>query len=87
MVVAEWKKEHEHEECACVWQHSHAQHRNELSRIKLDFNKTRFTMRQTHVCKKGIRSVSSLGNLLTVQSLKQSDKIKKREKLTKSIGM
>ena len=29
------EEKHEHEEGACVWQHSHAQHRNELSRIKL----------------------------------------------------
>ena len=29
------EEKHEHEESACVWQHSHAQHRNELSRIKL----------------------------------------------------
>ena len=30
---------HEHEEYTCVWQHSHAQHRNELSRIKLGLMK------------------------------------------------
>ena len=35
MVVAEWKKKHVHEECACMWQHRHAQHGNELSRIRL----------------------------------------------------
>ena len=29
------EKKHEYEECACVWQNSHAQHGNELSRIKL----------------------------------------------------
>ena len=29
------EEKHEHEECTCVWQHSHAQHGNELSRIKL----------------------------------------------------
>ena len=29
------EKKHKHEENACVWQHSHAQYRNELSRIKL----------------------------------------------------
>ena len=28
------EEKHEHEESACVWQHSHAQHRNEPSRIK-----------------------------------------------------
>ena len=28
-----------HEEGVCVWQHSHAQHRNKLSRIKLDLMK------------------------------------------------
>ena len=39
MAVAEWKRKHEHEGDACVWQHSHAQHRNELSRIKLDLIK------------------------------------------------
>ena len=33
--VAEWKRSIEHVWCACVWQHSHAQHGNELSRIKL----------------------------------------------------
>ena len=31
------EEKHEHEEGACVWQHSHAQHGNELSRIKLGF--------------------------------------------------
>ena len=35
MAVAQWKKKHKHGECTCVWQHSHAQHGNELSRIKL----------------------------------------------------
>ena len=51
------EEKHELEESTCVWQHSHAQHGNELSRIKLGFNKTRFTMRQTHVCEvvKGMR--------------------------------
>ena len=34
------EKKHEHEGNTCVWQHSHAQHGNELSRIKLGFNKT-----------------------------------------------
>ena len=29
----------EHEEDVCLWQHSHAQHGNELSRIKLDLMK------------------------------------------------
>ena len=29
------EEKHEHEVSACVWQYSHAQHRNELSRIKL----------------------------------------------------
>ena len=29
------EEKHGHEECACVWQNSHAQHGNELSRIKL----------------------------------------------------
>ena len=29
------EEKHEHEVNACVWQHSHAQHRNELSRIWL----------------------------------------------------
>ena len=29
----------EHEEDACLWQHGHAQHGNELSRIKLDLMK------------------------------------------------
>ena len=33
------EEKHEHEECACMWQHSHAQHRNELSRIKLGLMK------------------------------------------------
>ena len=33
------EEKHEHEESACVWQHSHAQHRNELSRIKLVLTK------------------------------------------------
>ena len=28
------EERHEHEESACVWHHSHAQHRNDLSRIK-----------------------------------------------------
>ena len=51
------EEKHEHEESACVWQHSHAQHRNELSRIKLSFSRTRFAMRQTRVCEtvKGMR--------------------------------
>ena len=51
------EEKHEHEEGACVWQHSHAQHGNELSRIKLGFSKTRFAMRQTCVCEmvKGMR--------------------------------
>ena len=56
MAVAEWK--HEHEGNACVWQHSHAQHGNKLSRIKLHrFNETRFAMRKTCVCEmvKGVR--------------------------------
>ena len=37
--------------------HSHAQHGNELSRIRLKFNRTRFAMRQTCVCEsvKGMR--------------------------------
>ena len=34
----------------CVWQHSHALHRNELVKNKVKFNKTRFAMRQTRVC-------------------------------------
>ena len=29
------EEKHEHEECTCVWQHSHVQHGNELSGIKL----------------------------------------------------
>ena len=29
------EEKHKHEECACVWQHSHAQHGNALTRIKL----------------------------------------------------
>ena len=29
------EEKHEHEVVACVWQHSHAQHRNELLQIKL----------------------------------------------------
>ena len=29
------EEKHEHEESACVWQHSHALHRNELSRVML----------------------------------------------------
>ena len=33
------EEKHEHVVGACVWQHSHAQHRNELSRIKLDLMK------------------------------------------------
>ena len=33
------EEKHEHEECTCVWQHSHAQHTNELSRIKLGLMK------------------------------------------------
>ena len=45
------EEKHEHEGNTCVWQHSHAQHGNKLSRIKLGFNKTRFAMRQTYVCK------------------------------------
>ena len=51
------EEKHEHEVNACVWQHSHAQHGNELSRIKLGFSKTRFAMRQTCVCEmvKGMR--------------------------------
>ena len=32
-----------------MWQHSHAQHGNELSRIKLGFNEIRFAIRQTCV--------------------------------------
>ena len=51
------EEKHDHEETTCVWQHSHAQHRNELSRIRLGFSETRFAMRQTHVCEmvKGVR--------------------------------
>ena len=33
------EEKHEHEEGTCVWQYSHAQHRNELSRIKLGLMK------------------------------------------------
>ena len=33
------EEKHGHEESTCVWQHSHAQHRNELSRIKLGLMK------------------------------------------------
>ena len=33
------KRSIEHVWCTCVWQHSHAQHGNELSRIKLDLIK------------------------------------------------
>ena len=33
------EEKHEHEESACVWQHSHIQHRNELLRIKLGLMK------------------------------------------------
>ena len=29
------EEKHEYEVNVCVWQHSHAQHRNDLSRIKL----------------------------------------------------
>ena len=50
MAVAGLEEKHKHEEGTCVWQHSHAQHGNELSRIKLGFNKTRFAMRQIYVC-------------------------------------
>ena len=34
MSVAEWKRSIEHVWCACVWQHSHAQHGNEGSKSK-----------------------------------------------------
>ena len=44
------EEKHDHEETTCVWQHSHAQHGNELSRIRFKFNRTRFAMRQTRVC-------------------------------------
>ena len=33
------EEKHEHEGCTCVWQHSHAQHGNELLRIKLGLMK------------------------------------------------
>ena len=33
------EEKHEHEVDTCVWQHSHGQHGNELSRIKLDLIK------------------------------------------------
>ena len=33
------RMEEKHVRCACVWQHSHAQHRNELSRIRLSLIK------------------------------------------------
>ena len=33
------EEKYEHEVNACVWQHSHAQHRNELSGIKLGLMK------------------------------------------------
>ena len=33
------EEKHEHEMNTCVWQHSHAQHGNELSRIKLGLMK------------------------------------------------
>ena len=51
------EEKHEPEVNTCVWQHSHAQHRNELPRIKLGFNKKRFAMGQTCVCEmvKGVR--------------------------------
>ena len=40
------EEKHDHEETTCVWQHSHAQHGNELPRIRLGFSETRFAMRQ-----------------------------------------
>ena len=51
------EEKHEPEVNTCMWQHSHAQHGNELPRIKLGFNETRFAMGQTHVCEmvKGAR--------------------------------
>ena len=51
------EEKYEHEGKACVWQHSHAQHGNELVKNKVRFNETRFTMRQTRVCEvvKGMR--------------------------------
>ena len=33
------EEKHEHEEDACVWQHSHVQHGNGLSRVKLGLMK------------------------------------------------
>ena len=33
------EEKHKHEGSACVWQHSHVQHGNELSRIKLGLMK------------------------------------------------
>ena len=33
------EEKHRHEEDTCVWQHSHAQHGNELSKIKLSLIK------------------------------------------------
>ena len=44
MAVAEWKRS------INMCEVSHAQHRNELSQIKLGFNRIRFAMRQIRVC-------------------------------------
>ena len=82
MAVAEWKRSIEHVWCAWVWQYSHAQHRNELSRIRLSLIE-QGSPRGKHVFVKWWRVWDKwvlIENLLTVQSLKWSDKIRWKEK-------
>ena len=76
------EEKHKHVWCACVWQHSHAQHGNELSRIRLSlieqglpWGKHMF-VKMWRVWDKWVL----IENLLTVRSLKWSDKIRRKEK-------
>ena len=82
MAVAEWKRSMEHVWCACVWQHSHAQHRNELSGIRLSLIEQGSPWGK-HVFVKWWRLWDKwvlIENLLMVWSLKWLDKIRWKEK-------
>ena len=72
------EEKHKHVWCACVWQHSHAQHRNELSRIRLSLIEQGLPWGK-HVFMKMWRAWDKwvlVEKLLMVQSLKWLDKIR-----------
>ena len=77
------EEKHEHVWYACVWQHSHAQHGNELSRIRLSLIEQGSPWGK-HVFMKMWRvwdKWALVESLLTVQSLQWLDKIRWKEKI------